>query len=113
MRAISCLGLRPNRSEIEDYIVLGQRATDERAAVGGRLYGIGVVGEVAGDQGRLTVVADAGSARPSDGHVARLGELEQTAVIAAPRHREVAARELDRGAVTSGSGGQVRRAGRC
>ena len=41
-----------------------------------------------------------GAARPADGYVARFRELEQARVVAAPRDREVAARELDRGTVS-------------
>ena len=67
--------------------------------VGGGFDRFRVVFEIAGDQGGLARVADAGPARPADGHVARFGEFEQAAVVAVPGDREVAAGELDRRAV--------------
>jgi hypothetical protein len=48
-------------SEIEHDVVVWVRAADEGTAVRGRLYWVGVVVELAGDQRRLAGVTDAGA----------------------------------------------------
>ena len=75
--------------------------------------GSGLYLTIAGDEGGLAGVADAGAARPADGHVARFGEFEQAAVVAVPWDGEVAAGELDRGPVSGFAGGWVGRPRGC
>src|SRR5262245_65696441 len=84
-------------SQVEHEPVLRLRAADERAAVGGRLDGVGAVGDLAGNERRLAGMADAGAAGPTDGYVAGLGELEQAGVVAVPADGEIAASELEIG----------------
>src|SRR4051794_37230611 len=57
------------RSQVEHHVDARLRAADECASVRGRLDRVGAVADVAGDEGGLAVVADAGTARPADGHV--------------------------------------------
>ena len=99
---------RDASSQIEHDGVVRARAADQRAAGGRWLDRVGVVVEAAGDERRLAAVADAGAARPADGHVAGLGELEQVRVVLAPRDREAAARELDRRPASGLTGRRVR-----
>src|SRR3954466_3320172 len=96
-------------SQVEDHVAPRLGAADEHAPVGGWLHRVGAVTDTAGDERRLTGLADAGSARPPDWYVARLGEFQQAAVGVTPRDREVAAGECDRGAA---SGLVDRRVGR-
>src|SRR3954447_24573072 len=87
-------------SQVEDDVASRLGAADEHAPFGRWLHRVGAVTDTAGDERRLTGLADAGAARPPDGYVARLGEFEQAAVVVAPRDREVAAGECDRGAAS-------------
>ena len=96
-------------SQIEHHVVARPRAADQRAPGGGRFDRLGVVVDGAGDERRLAGVADAGAARPADGYVAGLSELEQARVVVAPRDREVAAREPIVGPLPGLAGGRVRR----
>src|SRR5262249_39458285 len=96
-------------SQIEHDIAVRLRAADQRTPHGWGFDWFGVVVEVAGNERRLAVVADAGAARPTDGYVARLGEFEQARVVVAPRNGEVAAGELDRRAASRLTGWRVRR----
>src|SRR3954462_7017731 len=100
---------RSAASQVEDHVAPRLGAADEHAPVGGWLHRVGAVTDTAGDERRLTGLADPGSARPPDWYVARLGEFEQAAVGVTPRDREVAAGECDRGAA---SGLGDRRVGR-
>src|SRR5262245_30626428 len=85
------------RSQVEHEAILRLRAADERAAAGGRLDGVGAVGDLAGNERRLAGMANAGAAGPADGYVTGLGELEQAGVVAVPADGEIAASELDIG----------------
>src|SRR5262245_21497401 len=96
-------------SQVEHEPVPRLRAADERAAVGGRLDGVGAVGDLAGDERRLAGVADPGGAGPADGYVTGLGELEEAGVVAVPADGEIAASELDRRAASRSAGGWVGR----
>src|SRR5262249_26259626 len=89
----------PGSSQIEHEVAPRPCAAAQRAAADRRPQGTGAVRDGARHDRRLAVVADAGAARPSDGNVARLRELEQVGVLAAPADGEIAARELDRRAV--------------
>src|SRR3954453_3496033 len=100
---------RSAASQVEDHVAPRLGAADQHAPVGGWLHWIGAVADTAGDDRRLTGLADAGSAGPADWYVTRLGEFQQAAVVVTPRDREVAAGERDRGAV---SGLGDRRVGR-
>src|SRR3954447_7941386 len=88
-------------SQVEDDVAPRLGAADEHTPVGGWLHRVGAVTDTAGDERRLTCLADAGAARPPDRYVARLSEFEQAAVVVTPRNREVAAGERDRGAASS------------
>src|SRR3954447_3905183 len=98
-------------SQVQYHVALRLRAADQRAAVGGGLHRIRAVADGAGDERRLAGVADPGATGPADGHVARLGKLEDAGVVAAPRDGEVAAGELDRRAGPGRAGRRVRRHG--
>ena len=64
-------------------------------ALGRRLERVGAVADRAGQHAALARVADAVATAEADGHVAGLGELEQTAVAVIPRDRKAAAGEAD------------------
>src|SRR3954451_9707175 len=104
---------RSAASQVEDHVAPGLGAADEHAAVGGWLHRVGAVTDTAGDERRLTGLADAGSARPPDWYVARLGDFEEAALVVTPRDREVAAGECDRGAVSGLGDRRVGRPRRC
>jgi hypothetical protein len=76
-------------------------------ALGGRLDRVGVVVDRALEERRLAVVAHARPARPPDGRVAGLGDLEQAPVLVAPRDRED-----EHGALLAAVPAQVALAGR-
>src|SRR4051795_511485 len=100
---------RSAASQVEDHVAPRLGAADEHAPVGGWIHRIGAVTDTAGDERCRTGLADAGSARPPDRYVARLGEFEQAAVVVTPRDREVAAGERDRGAASGLGDGWVGR----
>ena len=97
---------RTARSQVEHDVARRLGAADQRASLGGGLDRVGAVAEVAGDDGGLAVVADAGAARPADRDVAGLGELEQAGVVVVPADGEVAAGERDGGTGTGSAGGR-------
>src|SRR3954453_6442572 len=102
---------RSAASQVEDHVAPRLGAADEHAPVGGWLHRVGAVTDTAGDERRRTGLADAGSARPPDRYVARLGEFEQAAVVVTPRDREIAAGKAIAGPlpawVTGGWGARV------
>src|SRR3954468_20560089 len=102
---------RSAASQVQDHVAPRLGAADEHAPVGGWLHRVGAVTDTAGDERRLTGLADAGSARPPDWYVARLGEFEQAAVVVTPRDREIAAGNAIAGPlpawVTGGWGARV------
>src|SRR4051794_16494141 len=102
-------GSGPGPSQIEHHVVTWLGAADERASIRGRFDRVRAVVDVAGDDGGLAAVADAGPAGPAHGDVAGLGELEQAGVVAAPWDGEIAACELDRRAASGLAGGWVGR----
>ena len=76
---------------------------------GGGSSGSSVVGDLAGEQAALAVVADAVAAAEADRHVAGFGEVEQARVAVVPRDGEVAADERDGRAGAGWAVGRVRR----
>src|SRR5580692_10890242 len=81
--------------EIDHDIAPGLRAADQRIPVGRRLDRVRPIANGADDEGGLAVVADPGAARPSHGHIARLGKFEEALERRAPANTESAAREGD------------------
>ena len=80
-------------SEIDHDIALGLRAADQHIAVRRRLDRVGSIANDTGDECSLAVVADPGTARPSHGHIARLGKFEEALEPRAPADAEVTSRE--------------------
>jgi EmrB/QacA subfamily drug resistance transporter len=96
-------------SQVQGELGDGPAAADEDAAVGWGLERIGSVADGPGQQTALAVVAGAGAAAEADGHVARLGEVEQAGVAVVPGDRQVAPHERDRRACAGRPVGNVRR----
>ncbi len=63
-------------SEVEYQVAVGLGAADERLVASGHFQGVGGVGDVPGQDWRDAGVADAGSAGPSGGDVAGVGQFE-------------------------------------
>src|SRR6266850_1113418 len=68
--------LNPGHSDVDHDVALRPGAADQDISLRRRIERIRLVGDGAGDQSALAVVADAGAARPADGHVARFRQLE-------------------------------------
>ena len=68
-------------SQIDDDIADRLRAANEKVA-GGRLFEwLGSVDDCPGKQTALTVVTNAGAARPKGGDVARFGQLQNALIF--------------------------------
>jgi len=63
-------------SEIDHDVASGLGTADQHIAVGRRLDRLGPIADSAENEPRLAAVANAGPARPTHGHVAGLGEIE-------------------------------------
>src|SRR5258706_13171771 len=92
-------------SDVDHHVAMRPGAADEHIPLRRWIERIRPVADGPGDQSALAVVADAGAARPPDGYVTRLRQLEKTLVVLTPANGDSAPREGDKWA---GAGGPRR-----
>src|SRR5262249_54185225 len=63
-------------SQIDDDVTTRLRATNEKVAIGGHVEWLRFIRDLARDQTAFAVVTNAAPARPTDGDVASLGQLQ-------------------------------------
>jgi hypothetical protein len=79
--------------QVEDHLAPRSAAANKRISRCGRIQRLRVIFHGAGNQRRLTGVADPGSTGPPHSHIACFCKFEQAVVFGIPRQRESAARE--------------------
>src|SRR5256885_9423359 len=80
-------------SKIERNVTLGLAAADQQIAIGRRLDWVRPVDDGAEDEPSLASAADPGPACPPDGHIARLGKVEEALEGRSPADVQAAPRE--------------------
>src|SRR5262245_35683875 len=95
---LSAIRASPNasatrRSQIDNDVAQRLRAANEKITASGLVERIGVVGDRSRDQATLAVVTNTRPARPADGDVARLGQLQDALVGGLPVCGDAAACE--------------------
>src|SRR5438552_6284587 len=82
-------------SQIDDDIAVRLRAANENVPVGRLVEWLRSIGDRSRHQTALTAVTNTRPARPADGHVARLGQLQNALVGRLPMRGDAAACERD------------------
>src|SRR5215831_7142618 len=76
--------------QIDEAIFLGLGTEDKKVTAGGLVGWFGLISHRTGNEAALAIVANAGTARPTNGNIAGFRQLEEILIFCIPSNREAA-----------------------